>query len=244
MASEVIGYLRASTKEQKYGPEAQKADIEQWAAANGKTITAWEEDNCCSTRAVERRKGLKKVFERLKALPRPAKGEQHIIVAGRRDRLARDVGLAVNIERMAKTLGAVVTTAKGGGDDTPEGILLRRILDAIAEYELALIRKRTEAAAKAKQRRGELTSGRVPFGFRAVPNTSGHYVDGRGRQRRLEPTTIIKDADEQHLLTRILDLRDRGMSPGAIAKTMNGLGLRFRGGPWHKTTIARILARQ
>ncbi|MFA9409810.1 MAG: recombinase family protein [Deltaproteobacteria bacterium] len=46
----------------------------------------------------------------------------------------------------------------------------------------------------------------------------------------------------QRILSRILQLRECGLSIRAIADTLNEKGLPARGKRWHATTVARILA--
>ncbi len=52
---------------------------------------------------------------------------------------------------------------------------------------------------------------------------------------------MVKVPEEQRILTRILRLREQGLSIRAIADTLNEKGLPARGKRWHPTTVARIL---
>jgi DNA invertase Pin-like site-specific DNA recombinase len=216
---DAIAYVRVSTEDQRNGPDAQRADIERWAAANGVTVRAWCSDIGVSGAApLDERPAL---LEALSALRENGAG---ILVAAKRDRLARDVGTAAAIERLAREAGAQVATADGlDSSDTPEGQLVRCIIDAMAQYERALIRARTKAALRAKRGRGERT-GSVPFGFR---DFGGHLVPFEA---------------EQAALVRMREFRDAGMTQAQIADALAAEGFKPRGSRWHVTTVARALS--
>lgn len=150
------------------------------------------------------------------------------LVAAKRDRLARDVVAAAMIERMVSRSGASVVTADGvSSADTPEGALMRTLIDAFAQYERALIAARTSAALQAKRRKG-LRVGQVPFGFRL-----GH--DG---------ASLEADPDEQRVLARVHELRSAGETIDSIAAALNASSVPARGKRWHATTIRRLLGRE
>lgn len=195
-ATVAIGYLRLSPGERRSGDgsdaagvEAQRADIERWAAADGVQVVAWFEDvdTCGEAGQVEEpladRPGL---MASLGALRQMNAG---YLVVQKRDRLARDVMLAAMATRLVEREGAKIAAANGiGNGDTPEAALMRGIADLFAQYELAMIRTRTKAALQIKRQRGELT-GSVPLGYRAVPSGRVRVLrDGTARAvMNLEP---------------------------------------------------------
>jgi|CZKU01.1.fsa_nt_gi hypothetical protein len=88
-----------------------------------------------------------------------------LLVVARRDRIARDVVLAVQFERDAARAGARLVSAAGEGNgDSPADAFMRVVLDGAAQYEHALIRARTRAALAVKRAHGERI-GAVPYGF-------------------------------------------------------------------------------
>ncbi len=218
-----IAYLRVSTSEQELGPEAQRAAVERWATANGVTVVAWCVDQGVSGGAeIDKRPGLQQALD---ALREQSAG---ILVVAKRDRLARDVVLAALIERLAQKDGAKVVSAAGeGGDDIndPSSMLMRRIVDAFAEYERALIRARTKAALRVKKDRGE-RAGNIPFGFRL-----------RSDGRSVEP-----NADEQAAAARARELRAQGVSIRGIVGALAREGVVGRSGkPLCKAAVERIV---
>src|SRR5690606_20526464 len=89
-----------------------------------------------------------------------------LLLVTRRDRLARDVVKAAMIERLAARHGARVVSAAGEGEgDDPASSLMRRMIDAFAEYERAILKARTKAALAVKKARGERV-GSIPYGKR------------------------------------------------------------------------------
>lgn len=217
-----VAYIRVSTEEQNLGPEAQRATIEAWAARQGVTILTWHTDKISGGKPVDERTGL------MSALDSIRETGAGLLVAAKRDRIARDVVIAATVEALAKQAGAKVVTADGvSSEDTPEGALMRGLLDLFAQYERALIRARTKAALQAKRRAGQ-SLGKAPFGFT--------YQGG----------SFVRHEAEQVVLARFRSLRSEGFTPERIADIANAEGLparRWGGrqGRWHGNSIRRIL---
>ena len=217
-----VAYLRVSTDEQHLGPEAQRAAIEAWASRVGVEVVAWHSDAGVSGAApVDRRPALLAALADLRA-----HGAGQLVVA-RRDRLARDVMAAAMIERLAGAGGARVVSAAGEGTegDDPASALMRRMVDAFAEYERAMIAARTRAAMGAMARRGEAV-GHPRVGFRVV--------DGRP----------VADAGEAAMVARAVALRASGLSLRALAEALTGEGFTTRAGLAHNLrSVSLLLAR-
>lgn len=216
----VVGYVRVSTDEQHHGPRAQLDALHAWCARHGAELVAVYEDIGVSGAApLDRRPGLIGALDALDA--------GAVLLAAKRDRLARDVIVAATVERLAVRAGARVETADGAGEgDGPEALLMRRMVDAFAEYERQIIKARTRAALAAKKARGERV-GELPIGSRVAP-------DG---------VTLAVDTGEAEAVALIVSLRAEGLSLRAIAAELNQRGVQARGARWHKTTVARVLAR-
>ena len=161
-----VAYLRVSTQEQDLGPEAQRAAIEAWAERQGVRVVSYFEDRLSGGTKVEDRPAMLQAFGALRA------SGAGLLVAAKRDRIARDVVVAATVEQMAREAGAKVVTADGVAvEDTPEGMLLRGLMDLFAQYERAVIRARTRAALAVIRSKGEQYTRRAPLGFR--------FEDGR-----------------------------------------------------------------
>lgn len=218
-----VGYVRVSTEDQSLGPQAQRLAIERWAAGAGVQVVAIHDDlGLSGGLPAEMRPGL------LAALASVVEAGAGLLVAAKRDRIARDVVIAATVEQLAKDAGARVVTADGiSAEDTPEGQFMRTIMDAFAAYERALIRARTKAALAVKKSRGERT-GSIPFGYALSAN---------GVQVEI-------NREEQHAMREILSWRAQGHSYKHIAKLLTTYGFKPRGSRWHKNTVVRLLAQR
>ena len=147
------------------------------------------------------------------------------LVVAKRDRLGRDALRCATIERLVNRAGATVESAAGEGNgDGPADLLMRRMVDAFAEYERQLISARTRAAMRAKRARGEST-GNPPFGYVARP-------DGK-----LAPLT-----GEIDVARAAVEARERGLSTRRIAVELTERGWRSRnGGAISHTAVQRML---
>ena len=140
--SKVIGYVRVSTGDRALGPEARRTALLVWCAAQGCTLVHVFFDQAVGGAApADQRPGLSAALAGVK---------QHgagILLVATRDRLARDTLIAALVEQRALQLGAAIRAVHGSGNtDTPEGLLVRRVVDAFAEYERLTIQARTKAA--------------------------------------------------------------------------------------------------
>jgi site-specific DNA recombinase len=134
----VIGYVRVSTGEQRLGPKAQRESLRQWCLANGVKLVAVFSDRVSGAAGIDQRPGL------LAALAALRDKHAGVLLVAKRDRLARDSLVAALVERLVERNGAAVRAADGTGNgDGAEAILLRRIVDAFAEYERVMIRARS-----------------------------------------------------------------------------------------------------
>ncbi len=169
-----VAYLRASTEDQKLGPEAQRAAIEAWAAQAGITVAAWHVDSGVSGgSALDARPALGAALAALRGMG------AGVLVVAKRDRLARDVAVAAMIEKATLAAGARVVSADGAGNgDSPADAFMRTLLDGAAAYESELIRARTKAALAAKRARVTADDRRT----RSV-RVSPKHAPGRPRRR-------------------------------------------------------------
>jgi DNA invertase Pin-like site-specific DNA recombinase len=149
-----------------------------------------------------------------------------LLVVAKWDRLGRDVYLCATIERLVERLGAQIQSADGAGNGSgPEQMLMRRMLQAFAEYERALIRSRTRAALRAKRARMERAGG-IPLGCHLAE-------DGRSLETNLLEELAVSLAKRLH---------DQGKSLREIAAELKQQGFKPRGQRWHPQTVARMIA--
>ena len=113
------------------------------------------------------------------------------------------------IEAAVKRAGGRIVSAAGEGteSDDPASILMRRMIDAFAEYERLIIGFRTRSALAAKGARGE-RKGQVPYGRR---------LSGKGTPARRSglPTGLEPDQAEAEVLELVGELaRAAGRAAG------------------------------
>lgn len=217
-----VGYVRVSTEEQSLGPEAQRAAIQKWATSRGVMIGAVFEDHGISGGApAERRPGL------LAALAALRENGAGLLVAAKRDRIARDTVIVAMVEQAAARAGAKVTTADGASDGAgPEGQLMRGIVDVFAAYERGVIKSRTRAALAVKRTRGERIGG-IPYGYQLGPDR----------------VHLVENVAEQSVILRVRALRTAGLSLRQVTAECRHRGVVSRvGRPFGLTQIARLAA--
>lgn len=207
-----VAYLRVSTDEQALGLEAQRNSIEAWAKARGVNVAAW-----CIDEGVSGGVALEARPELARALVLLREHRAGALVVAKRDRLARDVIIAAMVEKLAADVGAAVLSVAGEGSDEtddPSSQLLRRMVDAFAEYERAMIAMRTRNALAAKRKRGEIIGGVPPWGFRL------------SEDRR----SWVPDEREQQMLALVRELRGQGQGVRPIARALDAAGFKTRNG--------------
>lgn len=167
----------------------------------------------------------------------------YVLVVYRLDRLARSVYLSDIIERAVLTKKATFLSIAGEGtwSDSDEDFLIRKILQALAEYERKVISARTKAAMLRHQAKGRLMGSIPPYGFKIDPENS----------RR-----IVKNPYERIIINQIKRLHNKGLSLRKIAAELTNLKYKprkvkkkFRGrtvlvkGKWCPQTIHVVLKR-
>ena len=222
--SKVIGYVRVSTGDQALGPEAQRTALLAWCAAHGCTLVHVFVDQAVGgATPADQRPGLSAALAGVK---------QHgagILLVATRDRLARNTLIAALVEQRAQQLGAAIRAVDGSGNtDTPEGLLVRRIVDAFAEYERLTIQARTKAALAVKRSRRERISRDPPYGW----------------QLSRDGTHIEPEPREQAAVALAQKLRRSGMSLRRIGHRLTKRGYTPRSATrWHPQTISSITRR-
>lgn len=213
-----VAYLRVSTEEQRFSTEVQRNEIEEWSKRSGVTVCAWFLEQLTGGAPLEDRPVL------LDAIAALRPNNAGLLLALRRDRLARDVPTAVALEKATAQQGARVFTVDGvaSGED-PTDVFLRHVLDAVAQLERSFISSRTRAVAQLKKSRKEVY-GHAPYGF------------------RIEDRRIVPDEREQTIAHILRTLHDQGLSIRRLTKVAAARGYVSRkGNPLSFNLVARIV---
>jgi len=222
----VVAYLRVSTDEQTESGLGLAAQADQCRGfverQGGSLVGPFADEGVSGATGLDKRPNL------LVAIAELSKGDA--LLVAKRDRLGRDPIAIAMIEAAVRRKGARVVSVAGEGtdSDSPTDVLMRRIVDAFAEYERLVIGARTKAALQAKIRRGE-RCGTVRYGF----------------DLGADCVTLIQNGAEQAVIRGIIENRELGASLREIASDLNRRGVPTRNGrPWRHTTIQRILERK
>jgi len=153
-----------------------------------------------------------------------------VLIVFKRDRLARNVYLAEQINRAVESRGATIEAVSGDvAGNGPEQVMMRQVLASIAEYDRKMIALRTSHAMRQHQRNGKRMGRYAPYGFRIDPDDN----------TRLEPVAV-----EQHAIELIRDLVADGENPHAITQTLNKiLPEASRGVVWRSKLVTKIIGR-
>jgi len=236
--SRVVVYLRVSTDEQAdsgAGLDAQLHACRTYAERAGLDLVGPFADEGISGAATPEKRP--KLLEAMAEI-RPGSA----LLVAKRDRLGRDPIIVATIEATIKRAGGGVLSAAGEGTegDSPTDVLMRRIIDAFAEFERLMIRLRTAAALASLKRRGR-SYGSIPYGFRAIDD--GRHSSTSIKANAPRPSALIPCPEEIAAIQRMAALRELGHSPRETGKILDREGIPTKSGrPWHHNTIRRLLA--
>lgn len=160
--------------------ERQREAAQQYAAARGWEIVAEHTDLGVS--ATYNRPDARPGWRALLDDPEPYEA----VIVWKVDRLARRVMDFLTADEALQARGAGVVSVEETIDmTTPTGRAFATMLAVFAELEAATIRARVKAARSHLVRAGRVVGGKVPYGWRSVPNP-----DGPGRVLACDPDTI------------------------------------------------------
>jgi len=187
-------------------------------------IGVYKDEGISGASAIAKRPGL---IEALRDLPKGG-----ALLVAKRDRLARDTFLMAWIDKEAKRSRCRVVSVAGEGteSDEPGALLMRRLVDAFAEYERAVISARTKAAMRHQQCNGHQVGGRAPYGWESDPDRPGHLRKHPGQQEGL--TQIKAWREEKVPYYVIADRLNEQKVPTATGS-----------GRWDMCTVFRIVRR-
>lgn len=216
-------YLRVSTDQQVMsglGIDAQREICAKYIQREDEAPSMeFLDDGFSGSLELDKRPGM------LAAIAELQKGD--VLLIAKRDRLGRDPIVNAMIERAVDRKKARIISASGDvrDDNDPTSILMKRMVDAFAEYERLIIGARTKAALQVKKKRGERI-GYVPFGYRLC--TDGVHIE--------------EDEREQKILSKMAEFKSNYMSFRNIANELNSLQEYNRGASqWNHVSIQRVI---
>lgn len=221
-------YIRVSTEGQtgpdKYGLEAQKADIQAYAEANGYLITGWYADNGKSGALLQEREGLQDLLSAARAR------EFETVIIAKLDRLSRDLFNQLFLEKEMRVAGCeIVSACEPVNGKDPMQTAFRQLMGTFAELEKSLITSRLSGGRKQKAKQGGYAGGAPCIGYKVIPGT-----------RRLEI-----DQEKAPAVKLAFDLKTQGLNLQQTADALNAAGhTTARGAQFKPVSIKRILDRK
>ena len=217
----VVAYCRVSTLEQKkkgHGIDIQIRDVTLFAERHGLLVEKFYKDEAVS--------GIKEERNGLRALMRACKSNRiGSIIFPSLDRLSREVRIAENVFHDLKRLGVRVLIA-----DMPyyngerKDILIRQILEAIAEEGRRDIIERLKKGRQERVRKGLFPGGNLPYGYTRTGKV------------------VAVNPPESDIVNRIYELASQGLSGQTIANSLNQDGyIRRNGNQWTQRQVCKIL---
>lgn len=215
-----IGYIRVSTEEQAahgISLDAQRAKIVAYAQVKDLTLVDIIEDAGKSAKDLKR-PGVQEVLKKAR------RKEIDAVIIVKLDRMFRCTVDALNTAQDFDKRGVALHSIHESLDtQSAMGKFFFTLTAALAEMERGLIGERTRAALARKKERGEVY-GEVPYGF--------DVVDG----------SLVDNPLEQGIKTRIVKLRQKGMSYQKVADTLNADGITTKKGCiWTAMQVSRIV---
>lgn len=201
-----IIYARYSSHAQNDASiEQQVAECREYAEREGMTVIDVYADRATSGTSDKRPE-----FQKLIADAEKKQFER--VIVWKLDRFARNRYDSAFYKNKLKKCGVRVVSAKESISDTPEGIILEGMLEAMAEYYSANLAQNVRRGMKDNAARGRFNGGAVPLGY------------------RVEGTRLVPDPATAPHIAWAFEAYAGGMNRADIARELNARGVRSRRG--------------
>lgn len=214
-----VGYVRVSTLEQgdKFGIEAQKSAIKEYAEKNGYEISEWFVDKVSGVKEDRPAWNVILASSDVKNPPYEA------VIVYKSDRVARDIKLYFYYLFLLEKKGVKLVSVNEDFEGELANVY-RALILFCAEQERANINRRTTAGREVKASKGGYSGGKPPLGYKAF-----------GR-------SLVIDEQEAEIVKLMFKLHDEGMSYNKIAQHLNDCGFVNRSGKaWDMSYIYKVV---
>lgn len=216
-----IAYIRVSTdgqaQDDKFGRDAQRMAILDYADRNGYVITRWYEEIGCGA---EERPVLENICHGDDVSNPPIEA----LIVYKQDRVARDTELFFVYTYFLKKKGIEIVSVVDNVDrEDPMWAIRMALVQMIAEQERKNITLRTTAGRNVKAQNGGYSGGKPPYGYKAVGNE------------------LVVVEHEAEVVRLIFKWESEGLGSLKIAKGLQDLGYCGRNGlPFSHNTVRTI----
>lgn len=217
-------YIRVSTDAQasddRFGLEAQREQIIEYARKNEIEIIEWFSDE-----------GISGVKENRPAFDRIIYGDisnppYEVVIVAKNDRIARDINIYFYYKMMLKKKNiSLISISEDFGQFGVFSNMLEAFTLCVAEMERDNINKRTSMGRGVKAEQGGYAGGRAPYGYKVTDKQ------------------LVIVPEEANAVITIFSMSESGATLQNIADHLNKQGLRtHNGGEFRTSTIQAILA--
>lgn len=221
------GYIRVSTKQQagddRFGADAQKQAISEYADRNGYTIVKWFTDEVSGVK--EDRPALNEIMYTDLA----KKDCVEAVIAYKSDRIARDIKLYFYYLSLLDKKGIKLISVNEQFENVPDGVasLIKAIMMFVAEQERQNITIRTKSGRKVKYSFGGYCGGKPPYGYAVADHR------------------LVINKKEAKAVRIVFSMRENGATMQDIANYLNNNDFRTRCGGWFvASNVSSILSNE
>ena len=207
-------YARTSSKHQTrdagaVGIDSQIDACKEYCRLNGLSISnIYQDEGISGSKPIYQRPGFISLMSDVK------RGD--VLVSYDRSRLGRDMMVVLTIENELMRKGCSISTVDGTSEgDSPEQVLIRRMMDSIHQYQRQALGVKTSMALQRLKREGK-RYGTIPYGSR---------ID-EGSQ------LLVEDEVEQEVISKARQFREKGMTWREVAEMLNTFSANRAGRPW------------
>jgi DNA invertase Pin-like site-specific DNA recombinase len=151
------------------------------------------------------------------------KRQWNYVLVYKLDRFSRNKYEMAMHKKTLKDNGIKVISATEFIPDTPEGIIFESMLEGYAEYYSAELSQKVRRGMNESRRKGNLTGGRIPYGYKNVDKKAVIFE---------EQAEVIRYIFEQYA---------KGEYVRNIIADLTAKGIYYYGKPFGRTTIYKIL---
>jgi DNA invertase Pin-like site-specific DNA recombinase len=218
----VIGYIRVSTdnqcKEDKFGLDVQREQIERYCAEHEMTIVRWFEDKGES--GAKERPGFDEIVYGDVTNP-----PYEAVIVAKSDRVARDIEIYYYYKMLLRKKEiALISISEDFGKFGVFSDMLESFTLCVAKMERENINKRTSAGRNVKSAKGGYSGGRPPYGYKAA----NHNLE-----------IIPEEAEIVKTVFRMKD--DNGKTYKNICDYLNSLGKTNRSGTKFSISTIQVI---
>lgn len=223
-------YARVSSEKQAekdLSISAQLKALREYATKHGYEVVREFVDKAASARTADRHD-----FQEMISLAKSKNRPFDAILVWKLSRFARNREDSIVYKSLLRKRGIQVVSINENIDQSPAGVLLEAVIEAVDEFYSTNLSQDTKRGLKENALRGFCNGGTPPFGYKHK-----FIRDGSAKRRLLEI-----DRSSAPVVKRIFKLCQEGMGSKEIAKLLNDEGLRTRNGhPWSKWGILFML---